>query len=223
MRAGIFIITGLFVLGGAGLVGPAAAGEENKEWNPYRIETTVDVPVSFLFPYVSDGAKIALWSGDDKLTMSFPRGTAARLGMQIKTVIKLPTDPFWTMETTRLFQDREMRLAAVEGVFRGHLSYYLEPDGEGRTRLMHEAEIIPKGAFMRLAWSALGHKVYEGRTERFMKKIKKIAEEDFARSRETPAKEANNAKAVVGPAKFRGASFLLNRSTVTRLIHVRCL
>jgi len=146
-------------------------------------EIVINAPSSFVFPYVSDGDKIAEWSHDERLVISFPRGKKAQVGMQIDFTIKLPSDPRWVVEFTRLDTDQAMETEIIDGIFRGSISFYLEPIDEETTRLIHEAEIFPQGRFMEFAWKTIGEKIHREKMVEIMQKIKHIAEEDWQASR----------------------------------------
>ena len=144
-----------------------------------RFEVVIDAPASFVYPYVVEGDRIANWSHDDRLEISFPRGTQAAVGMQIHFAIRLPTRPGWTVEIRRLIPDREMDTAITDGIFRGSLDFLVEPLGEGRARLVHVAKVQPEGAFIQFAWEVAGRRIHHKKMEELMLRIKKLVESDW--------------------------------------------
>jgi uncharacterized protein YndB with AHSA1/START domain len=143
-----------------------------------REEVVIDAPVDFVFPYITEGDKITLWTQDNKLKISFPRGKQARVGMQVRFTIRLPTDPGWTVEIRELVKNEKMMTEFVDGIFRGSISFYLEPIDANHTRLIHEAIIIPQGSFMRFAWEAAGRRIHAVKVKELMQQIKTIVEKD---------------------------------------------
>ena len=151
----------------------------DEECDMSTAETIIEAPPAFVFPYITEGEKIAAWAQDDKLIVDFPRGTEAREGMQIRFTIRLPTDPHWVVEITRLDQDREMETEMVDGIFRGQLNFRLDPVDGGRTRLVHEAKIVPEGPFMRFAWEVAGERIHREKVVELLQRITEAAENDY--------------------------------------------
>ncbi|MDP8223382.1 MAG: SRPBCC family protein [Candidatus Lernaella stagnicola] len=147
-----------------------------------RNEIKIAAPPEFVFPYLTEGDKIAQWSRDDRLKIRFPRGKEARVGMQVHFTIKLPTDPSWLVEIRALDAPHEMRTDITEGIFRGTISFLLAETKASGTRLVHEAVIEPQGAFMRYAWKKIGHQIHRNKMEEVMGRIKNLVEEEWRRS-----------------------------------------
>jgi len=182
------------------LAGSASAPSNRAAPNSGRIplcknEITINAPSDFVYPYISDGDKIGRWSRDDRLTISFPRGTAARIGMQIRFVIQLPTNPAWMVEIQKLEAGREMQTAIIDGIFRGSISFFLEPLDKNTTKLIHEAEIIPQGSFMQFAWKTIGREIHRKKMDEIMTKIKDLVETEW--KQQTRANRNNRRKADV--------------------------
>ena len=142
-------------------------------------ERSIDAPPPVVFPLITEGDQIARWAKDDRLMIAFPEGKTARVGMQIKFTIKVPTDPFWTVEIRELKSEEKMVTEFIDGIFRGTLSFYLEPDGRDRTRLIHRARIDPHGSFISFAWEVAGGKIHREKMEMIMERIGALAEEDW--------------------------------------------
>jgi len=157
---------------------------EGKECPVSDLNTiTIQAPPDFVYPYISDGDKISLWSHDDRLLIEFPRGTQARIGMQIRFTITVPTDPWWLVEITELETGQVLRTQIVDGIFRGKIEFFTSPDAEGHTVLEHRALIVPQGKFMQFAWKTIGAKIHADKMDEILQRIKTLVEKDWAQKK----------------------------------------
>jgi len=162
-------------------VAPAAAVARKGESDlaTYRIETVIDAPAEFIYPYLIEEEKIARWNLDDQVVVDFPRGIEPRVGKQIHVTLKIPTHPWILMEIVTLDPAREVRTAFLDGVLRGEYVYLLEPLGENRTRLAQEMRLRAKGFFFRFAWLVYGEGMYRKKMRTFLDGIKSVVEADW--------------------------------------------
>lgn len=154
---------------------------EGKEYPVSDLNTiTIQAPPDFVYPYISDGDKISLWSHDDRLNIEFPHGKQARVGMQIRFTITVPTDPWWLVEITELEMEKAMRTRIVDGIFRGKIEFFTSPNASGHTILEHRALILPQGKFMQFAWKTIGAKIHAEKMDEILQRIKELVEKDWA-------------------------------------------
>jgi hypothetical protein len=111
--------------------------------------------------------------------VSFPRGVEARLGKQIRVVIKAPTDPWLLMEIVRLDPGREVRTRFIDGALEGDFAWRLEPLDDRGALLIHEMRIRPKGALMTLAWALYGKHLHRSKMKTFMANIRRLVEAEW--------------------------------------------
>lgn len=149
----------------------------------YRIETVIDAPAEFIYPYLIEEDKIARWNRDEDVVVDFPRGLEPRVGKQIHVTLEIPTHPWILMEIVTLDPGREVRTSFIDGVLRGEYVYLLEPLEEGRTRLAQEMRLRAKGFFFRFAWLVYGEGMYRKKMRNFLDEIKKVVESDWRPAR----------------------------------------
>jgi uncharacterized protein YndB with AHSA1/START domain len=145
----------------------------------YRLDVVIDAPAEFIYPYLIEEDKIARWNQDDGVTVTFPRGTEPRVGKQVRVVLDAPTHPWMLMEIDRLEPGRAVATKFVDGVLGGSFSYFLAPAEDGRTRLVHEMRIRPKGALTTILWELFGKNLHRRKMRGFLDRIRNVVETDW--------------------------------------------
>ena len=173
-RAG-FAVIGL----AACLMAGRAVADTQSGSGVYRLEVVIDAPAEFIYPYLIEEDKTTRWNQDDSVKVTFPRGLEPRIGKQVRVVMDAPTHPWMLMEIDRLEPGREVTTKFVDGVLGGSFSYFLEPTDGGRTRLVHEMSIRPKGALTTLVWEVFGKQLHRKKMRGFLGRIKTVVEADW--------------------------------------------
>ena len=153
--------------------------EREKNIETHRLNIRINAPADFIYPYLIEEDKIALWNQDKGVEVSFPRGVEPRIGKQIRVSLKVPTRPWMLMEIVKLEPGREVVTDFIDGVLEGSFAYRLESQDDGSTMLVHEIKIQPKGVLIALAWELFGKRLHRRKMEGFLAKIKSVVESSY--------------------------------------------
>jgi len=158
---------------------PVFAGSEKQDggFEKLVLEVSIQAPANFIYPYLIEEDKIALWNKDDSVKVAFPKGEEPRIGKQIRVSLKnVPTHPWMLMEIKQLQPGREVMTEFIDGVLAGKFYYRLTPQEQGGTLFVHEMQVRPVGFIVALVWEVIGKRIHHEKMERFMSAIKVVVE-----------------------------------------------
>lgn len=145
----------------------------------YSLKIAINAPADFIFPYLIEEDKIALWNKDKTVTVKFPKGKEPRVGKQIHVTINMPFHPSLLMEIVTLKPMENVETKFMEGPLEGSFSYLLISRQNG-TLLVHQINIRPASPLMRLIWVIYGKRAHKEKMGAFLKEIKIVVEKQYA-------------------------------------------